>query len=70
MMSRFQRWARQLRQAIGPYKPIRRPQYVIDDELEIRRAVARDLLGETPVRPLFAKDRGQADRLRPGSLTQ
>jgi hypothetical protein len=46
MMSRFQRLVRQLKHAFGPYNPPKRPTFLTDDELEVRRAVARDLMGD------------------------
>jgi hypothetical protein len=62
-MSRFQRWVRQLKQVFGPYRPIKRPTWLIDDELELRRAVCRDLMGTTQVKPLF---KGRPDDLSNG----
>jgi hypothetical protein len=64
-MSRFQRLLRQIKQAFTPYKPLKRPTWLIDDELELRRAVARDLMGDTQVRPLFKGRAIDYDRTPP-----
>ena len=52
MISRFQRFLRQLRFAIGPYRPIRKPAFLADERLELqdgeirlREAMQRDLIG-------------------------
>jgi hypothetical protein len=55
MMSRFQRALRAVRHMFEPYKPLKRPTFLTDPELEIRRAVARDLLGETQVKPVLGR---------------
>lgn len=39
---------------IGPFCELKRPTFPTDDELEIRRAVARDLLGEVQPKSLRA----------------
>jgi hypothetical protein len=44
------RWLK--RQVIGPHKELRRPRFLTDPELELRRAMARDLLGDAQVKPL------------------
>ena len=54
-MSGFQRLLRSVRHMVGPWHPPKRPTFLADDELEIRRAVARDLLGETQIKPLFRR---------------
>ena len=61
MMSRFQRALHTLRHMLSPYHPPKRPTFLVDDELEIRRAVARDLLGETQVRPVLGPKRTPVD---------
>jgi hypothetical protein len=53
MRSRFQKLLGQMRYMFGPYRPPRRPTFLTDNELEIRRAVARDLMGSTQVKPLI-----------------
>jgi hypothetical protein len=55
-VSRFQRLLRQIKQAFTPYKPLKRPTWLIDDELEIRRAVARDLMGDVQIRPVLGRN--------------
>jgi hypothetical protein len=55
VISRFQKFLRQARHMFGKYEPIKRPTFLVNDELEIRRAVARDLLGDTQVRPVLGK---------------
>jgi hypothetical protein len=55
VISRFQKFMRQVRFMLGPYKPLKRPTFLVNDELEIRRAVARDLMGDTQVRPVLGK---------------
>ena len=53
MMSRFQRVLRSLHLMFTPYKPSKRPTFLTDDELEIRRAVARDLMGDVQPKGRF-----------------
>jgi hypothetical protein len=55
MMSRFQRWVRQLHIALGPYKPLKRPSFPIDEQLVLRQAMQRDLIGDRPITPLGPK---------------
>jgi hypothetical protein len=56
MRSRFQKLLGQMRYMFGPYRPPRRPTFLTDNELEIRRAVARDLMGSTQVKPLIERN--------------
>lgn len=49
MMSKFQRILRSLRFMVGKYEPLKRPTFLTDPELEIRRAAARDLIGDRPI---------------------
>lgn len=52
-MSRFQWLLRTAKHMFSPYHPPKRPSFLADDELEIRRAAARDLLGEQQIKPRF-----------------
>jgi hypothetical protein len=54
-MSKFQRLLKTIRFMVEPWHPPKRPAFATDDELEIRRAVARDLLGETQVKPVLGR---------------
>lgn len=53
-MSKFQRALRQLHLMVSGYHPPKRPSFLTDDELEIRRAVARDMMGDTQPKGRFA----------------
>ena len=45
-------WRRLRRLIIGPHRELRRPRFLTDRELELRQIMARDLLGETQVKPV------------------
>jgi hypothetical protein len=66
MMSRFQRWVRQLHIALGPYKPLKRPSFPIDEQLVLRQAMQRDLIGDRPITPLIEP---QPDTIKRGNET-
>jgi hypothetical protein len=66
MMSRFQRLVRQLQHAFAPYKPLKRPTFPIDEQLVLRQAMQRDLIGDRPVKPLIE---AQPDTIKRGNET-
>jgi hypothetical protein len=66
MMSRFQRLLRTARHMFSPYHPPKRPTFIADELLELRRAVARDLMGDTQVKPLMES---QPDTIKRGNET-
>jgi hypothetical protein len=44
--ARWQKFVRTLTPMCSPWHPPKRPTFLTDDELEIRRAVAKDLMGD------------------------
>lgn len=52
-MSRFQKLLRCARHMFAKYEPIKRPTFLTDGELEARIKMARDLMGDTEVKPLI-----------------
>jgi hypothetical protein len=55
MMSRFQRLLRTARHMFSPYHPPKRPTFPIDEQLVLRQAMQRDLIGDRPITPLGPK---------------
>jgi hypothetical protein len=66
MMSRFQRLLRTAKHMFAPYQPPKRPTFIRDELLELRRIAARDLMGDTQVRPLMES---QPDTIKRGNET-
>jgi hypothetical protein len=65
-MSRFQQLLRQFHQVFGPYKPPKRPTFPIDEQLVLRQAMQRDLIGDRPIKPLIEP---QPDTIKRGHET-
>jgi hypothetical protein len=55
MMSRFQRLLRTAKHMFAPYQPPKRPTFIADELLELRRAAARDLMGDVQVKPVLGR---------------